>query len=93
MEISSFKVGNINGYFINVPNDSDNFDLSSSYDLNITEISFDDSTNYCRMHDALMFEGVYDLGGFVDMEGKKYLIISEVRPLDEIRHDKLDKLV
>jgi len=56
---------------------SDNFDLSSSYELNITEISFDDSTNYCRINDALMFEGVYDLAGFVNMEDTRgYLAIT-----------------
>ncbi len=91
--ISKFNIGNMSGFFIEVPNDSSNFDLSSSYDLDITEISFDDSTNYCLINDALMFQGIFDLSGFVNIEDKKYLVISKVRPVDEIRHDKLDKLI
>jgi len=89
LTIEHFKSDTFKGFFVEVIKDATNFHISSSKELNYTEVVFDDPTNYCIHIDAPMFEGVYEINGRIIKEGIEYVVITKTHfPGEELSYEE-----
>jgi hypothetical protein len=89
LSVIQFYLNDSEGYFVEVIKDAKDFYISSNKDLNYSELVFSDPTNYCRIEDAPMFEGVYEINGRIKKDGKEYIVITKTHfPKEELSYEE-----
>ena len=89
LSVIQFYLNDSEGYFVEVIKDAKDFYISSNKDLNYSELVFSDPTNCCRIEDAPMFEGVYEINGRIQKDGKEYIVITKTHfPKEELSYEE-----